>query len=100
MDINPEPRSYLDKVFQEPEYIWNDGVCNIDAVQDSILHLPARLAEIVPEVQNLTEISPDKTLDIDTRPAVSLSRSAIMPLRSDVWNGMEPINYVSACFHI
>lgn len=94
-----DPKSYLDKVFDEPSFIWNNGICDIDAVLDSVGHLAERLADIVPAAEipspTFQAETPTSVLSSVLRSDVTPSRSALIPLRSDVWNGHEPINYVS-----
>ena len=93
---------YLDKIFQQPSYIWDHGQCNIDAVHDSLSHLEARLVDIIPQATLHGSSLPENTTTPDTsdRQDVTASRSAIMPLRSDVWNGIEPINYVGSAEYV
>ena len=103
----PSP-SYFDKTFEKPEFIWNDGIANLDRVNNDILQQPARLQTLLdqpPPVLNNTE-SPAPLGDAveakkaDLKAAVEVIgkpievRSAVMPLVSDVWNAVEPLNYV------
>lgn len=96
MAVGIESQSYLDKVFQRPDFIiWEDGVCNIQAVQESVSHLTERLTEIIPAVEADRIIPQIERSESIVRSEVTPSRSALIPMSSDVWNGLEPINYVS-----
>ena len=103
----PSP-SYFDKTFVKPAFIWNNGKADLDRVNQDILKQPARLGLLldhVPHVPvNATTPAPlgdaieakkadlKASIKVPTR-EVEL-RSAVMPLVSDVWNAVEPLNYV------
>lgn len=102
--------SYLEKSFELPEFICNDGQADLQLVNADILKQPTRLEHLLdnplPDLPSDTtapaplgdEIEAKKAeLKAEVDPAgsvVSMVHSAVMPLVSDVWNAVEPLNYV------
>lgn len=124
---------YLDKVFRQPSFVWNDGQCDLDLLfRDVAGYQTGRaqlLASTLQEAPNTQEpqfdkqTQPQRNEPAKTKPqdasllfapapeAIPASstvkpskitgiatRSAVVPLVSDVWNASEPINYVR--FHL
>lgn len=120
---------YLDKVFRQPNFVWNDGKCDLDLLSKDVAGYHAGraqlLASTLQDAADTQVIQPDNgnklrqdepaepTLqdvptavqpDADAIPASTTvkpslitaiaTRSAVVPLVSDVWNASEPINYV------
>lgn len=112
--------SYLDKVFQTPEYIWQNGVCNLDLLERTLIEQSQpRLALLAQDAAPLPDISEPEQAQVTAKPtepdpldsistefkaempqptsghleAQSATRSAVVPLATDVWTS-EPINYV------
>lgn len=113
--------SYLDKVFQTPEFIWQDGICNLEAVEKSLLEQSqSRLALLAQDAPTLPDVVRSDQVEVSSAPTEpdpldsittdfkaempeptaelsktqSVTRSAVVPLATDVWNSNEPINYV------
>lgn len=124
---------YLDKVFRQPKFVWNDGQCDLDLLYRDVTSYHAGRAQLLASTlqyaANTQEPQPDmkhtpKTNEPvgeapvnvpvlsapapETTPAKSpvkpsivtaiATRSAVVPLISDVWNASEPINYVRIDF--
>ena len=102
---------YLDKTFIKPAYICQDGKVNIDLVDKTIEQIPARLEQLLEK--EVTKVPLDTTNPAPLGEAIEAKKeelkaevsvpqdapklqSAVMPLVSDVWNAVEPLNYVSS----
>ncbi|KAK5944855.1 hypothetical protein PMZ80_002057 [Knufia obscura] len=87
--------AYFDKVFEEPDYICENGICDTDALERSNAHLNQRLSQLL-TASETTWPEPEETVPVITptpRSEVTPSRSAVLPLQSNVWNGTELLNY-------
>lgn len=120
---------YLDKVFRQPNFVWNDGQCDLDLLFKDVAGYHAGRAQLLastlqddantqmtqpgnddkPQQDEPTKPTPQDVPiaskpDTDAIPAsvtvkpslitAIATRSAVVPLVSDVWNASEPINYV------
>jgi hypothetical protein len=88
------------------ESIWSNGVCNVDLVQHTLTSQISPRIELLSEQFEQAKTSDgisDFLQDVEQAPQPprlvgkqSAIRSAVLPLVSDVWNGMEPMNYVGS----
>lgn len=114
--------TYLDKVFRQPEYIWEEGSAKTSLIASSIeggqvqrlgwlantntgneSHDPISTAPSpLPIPQAGIQPSPAPGVSLDgNKPSVSqgparpgATRNSVVPLLSLVWNNAEPQNYV------
>ncbi|KAL9038401.1 MAG: hypothetical protein Q9214_005294, partial [Letrouitia sp. 1 TL-2023] len=100
--------SYFDKTFVKPEYIGQNGQVNIGLVDKDIEQQSVRLDLLLGHETTQVPLdtgTPAPLGDaIETKKAqlkeelaipeaVPILQSAVMPLVSDVWNSVEPLNY-------
>ena len=96
-------KPYLERNYRSPVYIGRDGQANINNIGltlDGLKSRAGRLAESVvskarkPDESKSTDPFFDPA-DFKSLPTNPNLQTIELPLISDVWNGAEPINYVS-----
>ena len=94
--VRSAPVPYLIKQVNPPDHIWEDGSTKLDVVTDTIVsHHACRFRRLVtPAIAGTPSGLPDPT-DLSMAITNPDLQTAEVPLISDVWNGNEPINYVS-----
>ena len=106
----PSP-TYLDKTFVQPAYICQNGKVDIVLVDKTIEEVPARVGQLLGNEPSTEPLDLDKPAPLgdsieakkaELKAEVEVPQdgpkmqSAVMPLFSDVWNAVEPQNYVSS----
>ena len=106
----PAP-TYLDKTFVQPAYICQNGKVDIALVDKTIEEVPARVGQLLENEPSAKPLDLDKPAPLgdaieakkaELKAGVEVLQdgprvqSAVMPLFSDVWNAVEPLNYVSS----
>ena len=95
-------KPYFEQNWMPPRYIGRDGEADTDNIDYSVEKLNARTGELAKDEKFQTaptaQFDPDKLADptdFASKPTNPDLKTVELPLISDVWNGMEPINYVS-----
>ena len=109
----PAP-TYLDKTFVQPAYICQNGRVDIALVDKTIEEVPARVGQLLEHEPSEKPLDLDKPAplgdaieakkaelkaEVEVPQDAPTMQSAVMPLFSDVWNAVEPLNYVSSFLH-
>ena len=95
-------KPYFEQNWMPPRYIGRDGEVNTDNVDYSLDKLNARTGGLAKDEKlqpgPTAKFDPNKPTDptdFTSKPTNPNLQTVELPMISDVWNGMEPINYVS-----